>query len=466
MKRFLVALLLLASCSFPGQAPSGFVSQTTAVGHYYADGTSGNDTYCDGLVATAYSAGVVHCAKKTLQAVFDLVPFLVKHNTAVHLAGTFTSDSGYLSRAVEKAAYLVVDGGNAHTSVAGPWTADIHSASSIGLTTAGWSVDAYEGYMMEVVDGTCAGQTRTIHGNTATTITPNRNFSADPGTASFRVARPTTEIAGGTLTVRNFGESQIWVQNLYTSGAAVIGSFGSSSGGVSTFTHIVLNSSSTKALQAEQGATGIDYRKRATTASWSLGAAATDSCAGVGSIHVSGGITAHVLASLTSFSVVTKNLFVGNGGVMPNFAFGSRANSFTVGGSRLLAKDGSALITTSANFATTKFGGGAIGIKLYSAAVRIGAGVDVSGCSSHGIEANNSYLWLDGAVTGTGNTGAGVYAHSGSVVHIKDGAAPTLTGTVGDLSFDGTTQASTWAAIDGGTPAALAAEVSMAKQVP
>jgi len=63
------------------------------------------------------------------------------------------------------------------------------------------------------------------------------------------------------------------------------------------------------------------------------------------------------------------------------------------------------------------------------------------------------------------SSGAGVYAHSGSVVHIKDGAPPTLTGTVGDLSTDGTTQISTWAAIDAGTPVAVLAEMTLAKEV-
>jgi hypothetical protein len=73
---------------------------------------------------------------------------------------------------------------------------------------------------------------------------------------------------------------------------------------------------------------------------------------------------------------------------------------------------------------------------------------------------------MTAAVSGTGNTGAGVHAKNNSTVLIADGSPPTLTGTVGNLSFDGTTQASTWAAIDGGTPAIeTTADLVVAKEV-
>jgi len=105
-------------------------------------------------------------------------------------------------------------------------------------------------------------------------------------------------------------------------------------------------------------------------------------------------------------------------------------------------------------------------ITLIDSSLRLGSGVDISGSASHGIECNHSHLHLDGAVTGTGNGGAGVYAHNGSVVNIKNGAPPTISGTLGHLSVDGTTNATWWSTLDAGTPLAVLAEMTMAKEVP
>jgi hypothetical protein len=68
-------------------------------------------------------------------------------------------------------------------------------------------------------------------------------------------------------------------------------------------------------------------------------------------------------------------------------------------------------------------------------------------------------------VVGSNSGGFGVYAHSGSIVHIPNGKPPTISGGTGDLSFDGSTEASSWASLDAGTPVNSAAEVSMAKEV-
>jgi hypothetical protein len=73
---------------------------------------------------------------------------------------------------------------------------------------------------------------------------------------------------------------------------------------------------------------------------------------------------------------------------------------------------------------------------------------------------------MTGAVTGSGNTGAGVYAHSGSTVIIKNGSAPTLTGTVGNLAISSAAaEESTWANIDAGNIISIANEMTMAKEV-
>ena len=92
--------------------------------------------------------------------------------------------------------------------------------------------------------------------------------------------------------------------------------------------------------------------------------------------------------------------------------------------------------------------------------------MDFSDCSTFGIVANNSYISLDGIVTGTGNTVGGLYAHSGSKVFTESGAAPTLTGgaTV-ELSFDGSTQQATWATVNSTPQVEVTTDIILAKAV-
>jgi len=57
-------------------------------------------------------------------------------------------------------------------------------------------------------------------------------------------------------------------------------------------------------------------------------------------------------------------------------------------------------------------------------------------------------LELQDGIDGTGNGGAGIYADRNSQVIVSAGiTTPTLTGTVGDISVDETTEVITWADI-------------------
>ena len=169
-----------------------FASVTTGTLQVYANGSTGNDTN-DGLT--------VGTPKLTLGAVFALVPDIVKHNVCVNLAGTFT-DPGIVNflRDVREGGFLVIDGGDATTTIAGSYTANIHSVSTIGLTTAGWTADAYVGYTVSITSGACSGQKRTINAHTETTITPVKDWTEDPGHATFVIERPTTTIAASSVT--------------------------------------------------------------------------------------------------------------------------------------------------------------------------------------------------------------------------------------------------------------------------
>ena len=78
--------------------------------------------------------------------------------------------------------------------------ADIHRVDAIGQTDAGWVLDAYAGYWVEVLDGPAKGQARLIVGNTRDTVTLIRLWTVDPGRgAAFHVVKPDMSYAHSSL---------------------------------------------------------------------------------------------------------------------------------------------------------------------------------------------------------------------------------------------------------------------------
>lgn len=445
---------------------AGLVPSTTAELHVYADGTLGNDAN-DGLSSLT--------PKKTLQAVFDLVPFLVKHNTCVHLSGTFTLADYSYSTLVKLAAsgVIVVDGGPNVTVVAdnggSPWVADIGSTTSIGLTTAGWTTDAYAGYMVQIMDGAAAGETRMIQGNSTTTITPCTNFTTSPNGTQFRIVRPETTITSTNSAYVYAGHSKsfganIQVQRLYFAGKAIIGAQPSSPGYV-YLAGTVSNSNTLTAITASfSGLYIAGYIYNPSTFTYYTGTGAPR--VGLGQVHASGR-----LALQGSGYILLQESFVKSAVLASVLSYsisgGSRILSITANDCRRYpdtALTSPHNIKNDSGFATTKIGGGTIGLSLQNSSCFINTGVDLSGSSSHGIEANRSYLYLLG-VAGSSNGGAGVYAHSGSVIHTKSGSPPTLTGSLGDLTTDGTTPAGTWTEVESGTKIMDLNESTLIKKV-
>jgi len=432
---------------------------TVAELHVYADGTSGDDLN-DGLSLST--------PKKTLQAAFDLVPDIVKHNTCVHLSGVFASAVANVHKTVMYPAFFLVDGGDDVTTVAddggSPWAADIGSTTSIGLTTAGWTVDAYAGYYVKILSGALSGRVSLIQSNTGTTIVPARNFPSSPVGAQFRIVRPATTIASDiganflTMTIRNNAYTS-YLQRLYFSGTKSM--VMCRNGGVLGMAGVVSDSTATNGwFPAEGGyattATGIwDPFTFVYSSDMDWGGASFRN-----SQVQAQGCTAK-FNGIYAKSVWLRGCYVFD------LQYGARVLECKIQGCMQTDTGGASAIRSTSGYATTKLGAAsvALGLSVRDSAVVVGSGVNIANCTSHAVECNNSRLHLDGAVTGTGNAGAGVYAHSGSVVHIKNGAPPTITGTVGDLSTDGTTQVSTWAAIDAGTPVAVLAEMTMAKEV-
>jgi hypothetical protein len=116
-------------------------------------------------------------------------------------------------------------------------------------------------------------------------------------------------------------------------------------------------------------------------------------------------------------------------------------------------------------------GGSGVGVTAINSTVKLlSAGtVTIGDHGSHGIELDNSRLQISSAsavLSGTGNGGVGIYAHSGSKVSYPAGSAPTITGTVGDIAItDPATEDLTWAELDAAGKAVIASEDVILKKV-
>jgi hypothetical protein len=449
------------------QLDSEHASVTTEELHVYADGTSGLDSN-DGLTSST--------PKKTLGAVFALVPDHVKHNTAIHLSGTFENmGTVRLASYIDANVNLIIDGGDSVTVIddnAGSnYAGDISSISSIGLSTAGWTVDEHAGYIVEVVSGAggTTGEQRLIHGNTSTTITPCINFSADPGAgAIFRIVRPATTFSGGSFQgfyIQTSGTGAVFLQRLYLSGTKSTIVINLSKSEVDLA--LVVSDSSNAANGSLQSLNGGAYLRLADFGYYDPNSFAFKNTqkGGFSARNASGNVSLWGIRQLSIKGSYFRRLSISNSYIV-SFGNGCRVKG---GSSALVARESmfGQIAFTDVNSATTKIDGSSgVGLSLVNSFMTIAAAITVSDHGSHGIECDSSRLEMTEAVAGSGNTGAGVRAKNNSTVLITDGKAPTLTGTVGNLSFDGTTQASTWAAIDGGTPAIeTTADLVVAKEV-
>ena len=455
-------------------------------GSFIITGASGNQvTYANANgVTEAMPAGgkwAVSSPKLTIQAALDVLPTQIAHNSCLHLSGTFTGyGSAFVEKDVIKNKTLLVDGGTDLTVVAdnagSPWTPDIFSTSSIGLTTAGWTVDAYAGYFVEIVSGTCAGQTRMIQGNTATTITPCRNFNVSPdGTSLFRIVRPKTTLAGaGVLMLQNKGSGYLQLQSVYTSGNSVL--MVGDSVGFTYLSHVVTNSTNAgNAVGIYQSNYVNILGSRINPYTFVGESAAIDSQAGISTILWAPGSFGIYCRScpIVYFEQSFVKFLYYNRILSPIVQYGTRVLHFTLTNTFNHVWI-FPLLDSATGYATTKFGGFANpaipgrkfpGIYAAFSSLTIGK-IDISNCTNHAIEmCGNSYLHIADIATtnGTVNPGAAIYAHANATVTIKGGVTPTLNGTIGILSTDGTTQFASWSDIQTGGGVVDGAELVRAK---
>jgi len=432
----------------------GAADVTDAELHVYADGTSGDD---------ANDGRTVGTPKKTLAAVFAMLPEVLEHNTAVHLSGIFT-DPGVVSfgRVILNGVYLVLDGGSSVTQSAGPFTATASDAARkyVTVSGAGWTPDVYAGYWLEVTSGSQIGTFRTIQENTADRITVCRLFAANPGLCDFRIVRPATTFLSSAghcaITFTGFsGSGTVLLQNVFINGTnpgfitylntsynsgrfwlnrLVFDSAGPYGFGLSQTDILVLNDSGynpdTFAYVSNTGR-GVGIRTGYAYLS------------DVGPVSIS-----------TSYFKELRLHRAGMGWALSAATMfgGSRSNHVQITGCRPAVIGNQ--IYNSSGFSPTKISGSpGVGLLVDNSYCGVGPAVIVESNASHGIESRDqSTLVLNGAVVGSGNAGAGVYAHTHSAVRTKSGSPPTLTGAVGDCSTDGSTEATSWADIDAGSP--------------
>jgi hypothetical protein len=440
---------------------------TTEDVHVYANGTSGDDTN-DGLTPQT--------PKKTIQAAFDLIPTVLEHTVIVHLSGVFTETvlasitSVYSGLKVGSTRRLVVDGGLDLTVVdnngGANYTTTGSSAQSLVVAAAGWTTNEHRGYIVEILTGAAAGEQRLVHSNDGTTVVPMKDFSVDPGTgATFHIVRPATTL-NCHIGPYYCGLDRVQLQNLYfTSGKAPRGS---SVWGTYSLSHIICEDAEPTFADVRNFSIVQNTYDADTGDSISGGTAAFGMA-----FRSSSKITFRYCQSFNGMhSVLVVGDVVMSGGLVTNYLFDYGTSIVGKISARNLStyseEDGNPrrFLGSSSGFQpTTVTNAGGVGLFFKHCDVLLLSGT-IENCGSHAIEAHHSLIKFTGAVAGTGNTGAGLYIHSGSYAHITNGTPPTVTGgTPGDVSFDGTSEASSWATIDAGTPATDTTEMSAVKEV-
>lgn len=421
-----------------------FSTKTSGELHVYANGTSGDDSN-DGL-----SSG---SPKKTLQAVFDLVPNIVNHNTTVHLAGTFTDfDEVYLHRTVTRDAVLVVDGGDTTTSVLGSTAATGATANTI-TAGASWTTNQYQGYVLEMTSGAASGDIRMIQGNTSNTITVTKDFSTTPSIGNtFVIYRPTTTLDGDTVPSRiiTSGKGLTYFQRLYCVNDVSLKAFLDD---YPTFTHIVHNGLSTLGQEVEifNCAKGHLTGDRLNPDTY---AAVTDEHVGVSILNTSGQCyvfesqDVQVLGSMLNEFFMVKGFFSGlsEGSLCKHVLLrGVVGCGAGLDGFRGAAGHADTVVSRTSGAALELEG--CIGI-CFSA----GAGdVEVASGDASGIVVKQSHVTISGGsgLKGTSSSN-GMFVGVSSSVQINSGT-PTIGGS-NDVTFGGGGGSSTWATITGGTP--------------
>lgn len=422
--------------------------------HFYADGTNGDDDN-DGRSPSA--------PKKTKAAVFALIPDHIPSGIYVffHLSGVFT-ETGYIYMPKTSGpGNVVVCGGTNRT----PVDANVYTATSAGVTHltdsgAPFTADQYYNLEVEILTGPAAGQYRAVQGNSTTAVTPMKNFSVDPGVgATFRFVRPSTTL---NASVYFAGPSSIHVQNLYW---ATGGPYVFAHQGTINLSHLIVEASNSGFYGTEYVAFGVNTRSPVDGSLISGGTAAYSILYRDATKKLDIFYARVALSGIGAPKIDVHFSLFANYGLW----LGARAKGNVV--TRGCVGRGWGFIANQSGYATTKINpASGVGLLIKSSDLDLDSGT-IENCGSHGIEIQSSRIDIQGALAGTGNGGAGIRGHLGAKVLIKNGDPPTITGTVGDFSVDGSAGvdlgsgvSAFWNDVDGGTPHADATEMVVVKE--
>lgn len=448
---------------------NGRMGMTLQESHVYVDFTNGDDDLNDGLSAAS--------PVLTWEKVLSILPEIIAHDSVIHCAGT-SSEFGtvYVNKHIMAGATLYIagdddwtvvdDNGGAHFATAGGTT-----VASITEAGGGLGVDAYKGYFAQILDGAAADDVQMLQRNTATVLTPVKNFAISPGVggALFDIVRPktllTSSVADAVLYLNCTGAGTVRMQQFTIAGSKCVVS-GASHCKSRVFSHLSITSTAASPLQTFGSYVELSGDKHdVVDGSATFGTALATSHGGVGFF------SARMLTVLSSpyvligSSTLATTLFCDS--VIANVYHGTRfkgASSFK--GCRQFSS--TTPFADTAGYAATGFDGSAgIGVVITESSHLYFTDIDITDSTSHGGEVSkNSSLTMLGVVTGTGNAGAGVYAHDGAQVFITNGSTPTLTGTVGNFAISNpAVQENTWAAVDAGTDVAIAARMTLVREV-
>lgn len=434
--------------------PSNMATVTTSTLHLYANATTGDDSN-DGYSLAA--------PKLTLQAVFDLVPDIVKHLVYVHLAGTFVlTDNVYVIRTCLPGGIILLDGDETLRTAVDDNAGSNYTSTASGTfllthAAAAWTVDEHTGYMVEVLTGPAAGQVRTVHSNTAQDLVPTKPFSVDPTIgATYRIIRPTTEISataasyvsicfGGNTPTASSASERTRMNWLTLSGDKL---------GVSVeavhfvMANVVATGTRQNLIFASTGAnvllapSTIDYGNKP------YGSLVD---AGVGAVATPVAIFSKYGAVVGMQGSAFKKVILDNTSVqMAGNRIGTAELNYCVGLSL-----SAAVPDWSAFYAPNDFGslGSPVNGLVLNRSNLIVQKATVAGASGFGIVVkDNSTLKLTGVVDGA-NTVGGIHVYGGSKLEIKNSTPPTITNGTDDLeiSVDGSTEATDFATVAAGT---------------
>lgn len=446
------------------------LTKTTQSLYLYVNASTGDDAN-DGLTTAT--------AKKTISATLDIIPEIISHNCFINCSGIFTENFTVSKRfmlttasGITSTPYLVFDGGFDNVSIkSGPHLADIVSASGIGITTLGTTTDNFAGYWVDIISGTGVGQRRLVHSNNTTTLVTVRNWTTTPvsGNSSFQIVEPTTALNGLIVLSSNSGNGYLHFQNFMLHNS------------INTTFSVYLNTCLAINL------TGCISKSTANNAILGRGNIATLNFSTTN--YLPNTTTSKGTISNTGVSIISdkKTIIAGStlgtyyGSYLRNVEltncfntldlvidFGTRIKGkLEISGITSYSSTSYILSSTSVSpaYRTTQIDtSSTVGIKVQNSLCRINSPTIVQNHSSHGVEARNCLVELNGAISGSGNGGAGVYAHSNAIVLTKSGTPPTITGTVGNTTTDGTTPNNTWSVIDSGTQIADITQFTIIKK--